>query len=73
MKNAPSPLRGLVVEERVLPVAAFVYVHCDVPAGVTLDEWRLARNHARRAARPCAHRERRAALVANLRRWIGQR
>jgi hypothetical protein len=71
MRNAPSPLRGLVVEERALPVAAFVYVQCDVPAGVTLDEWRVARNHARRA--PDAHRERRTALVANLRRWIDRR
>ena len=54
-------------------MAAFGYVRCDVPPGVTLDEWRLARNHARGAARLDAHRERRAALVANLRRWIGQR
>ena len=73
MRNAPSPFQGLVVEERVLPVAAFVYVHCDVPPGVTLDEWRLARNYARGAARLDAHCERRAALVANLRRWIRQR
>ena len=54
-------------------MAAFVYVQCDVPAGVTLDEWRVARNHARRAPRPDAHRERRAGLVANLRRWIDRR
>jgi hypothetical protein len=73
MRNAPSPLRGLLVEERVPPAAAFVYVHCDVPAGVTLDEWRLAGNHARRAARLDARRERRAAPVAKLHRWIGQR
>jgi hypothetical protein len=69
MRNAPSPLRDLVVENRVVPATAFVYVHCDVPASMRLDEWRLARNRARRAA----DRERRAALVANLRRCIGQR
>jgi hypothetical protein len=43
----------------------FVYVHCDVPAGMTLDEWRLVRNRARRPAR-------RGRRVPNLRRWIGQ-
>jgi hypothetical protein len=73
MRNAPSRLRDLLVEDRVLPATAFGYVHCDVPASVTLDEWRRARNHARLAARLEARRERRAALVANLRRWIGQR
>jgi hypothetical protein len=52
---------------------AFMYVHCDVPASMTLDEWRLARIRTRRAARLSARRERRAALVANLRRCIGQR
>ena len=73
MKNALSPLRDLVVEDRVATATAFVYVHCDVPAGMTLDEWRLARNRARRAAELDARREGRGALVANLRRWIGQR
>jgi hypothetical protein len=50
-----------------------VYVHCDVPASMTLDERPLAGNRPRRAARFDARRERRAALVANLRRCIGQR
>lgn len=72
MMNAPSPLPDLV-EDRVLPATAFAYVHCDVPASLTLDEWRLARNCGRRAARLDARRERRAALVANLRRCVGQR
>jgi hypothetical protein len=73
MRNAPSPLRDLAVEDRVLPAAAFLYVQRDVPVGVTLDEWRLARDGARRGARLDARRERRAALVAHLRRWIGRR
>jgi hypothetical protein len=72
MRNAPSPLRDLLVEDRVLPATAFAYVQCDVPASMTLDEWRLAGNRARRAARLDARRERRAALVANLRRCVGQ-
>jgi hypothetical protein len=73
MTNAPTPLRALVAEDRLLPATAFVYVHCDVPARMTLDEWRLGRNRARRAARLDTRRERRAALVANLRCCIGQR
>jgi hypothetical protein len=72
MRNAPSQLSGVFVEERVLP-ASFAYVHCDVPASMTLDEWRRARNGARRAAESEARRERRAARVATLRRCIGQR
>jgi hypothetical protein len=73
MRTARSPLRDLVVEDVVLPATAFVYVDCDVPAGMTLDEWRRSRNRARRIALLDAHRERRAALVANLRRCIDQR
>jgi hypothetical protein len=73
MRNAPSPLRALVMEDRLLPATAFAYVHCDVPASMTLDEWRRARNRARRAGEIELRRERRAALVANLRRCIGQR
>jgi hypothetical protein len=79
MRNAPAPLRALVVEDRLLPATAFVYVHCDVPASMTLDEWRLGRGRARRAARLDARRERRAARaarvarVANLCHGIGRR
>jgi hypothetical protein len=73
MRNAPSPLLELVGEDGVLPSTAFAYVHCDVPASMTLDDWRLDRNRARRTARLRAHSERRAALVAHLRRCIGQR
>jgi hypothetical protein len=73
MSNAPSPLRALLVEDRVLPATAFAYVHCDVPASMTLDEWRLARSRARCAAAIELRRERRAILVANLRRCIGRR
>jgi hypothetical protein len=71
MSNAPSPLQGLVVDDRVLAATAFAYMHCDVPAGMRLDQWRLARNRARRAAEIHARRERREALVANLRRCVG--
>jgi hypothetical protein len=67
MRNAPASFVG----EHVLP-ASFAYVHCDVPAGMTLAEWRLARNRARRATEIEARRDRRAALVATLRRCIGQ-
>jgi hypothetical protein len=73
MRNAPTPLRVLLVEDRVVPATAFAYVHSDVPASMTLDEWRLARNRARRAVKLDAHRQRRAALGAGLRRSIGQR
>jgi hypothetical protein len=73
MRNAPSPLRTLVAADRLLPATAFAYVHCDVPASMTLDDWRRARNRARRAAEIELRRERRAALVASLRRCIGQR
>jgi hypothetical protein len=73
MSNAPTPLRALVVEDRLLPATAFAYVHCDVPASMTLDEWRRGGNSARRAARLDARRERRGALVANLRHCIGRR
>jgi hypothetical protein len=61
MRNTPSP------------ATAFAYVHCDVPASMTLGDWRLARNHERRVAENEVRRERRAAVVANLRRCIGQR
>jgi hypothetical protein len=71
MRNAPSPLSDVFVEERVL-TASFAYVHRDVPASMTLDEWRRARNRARRAAESEARRERRAARLATLRRCIGQ-
>jgi len=64
MSNVPSPLAD---------ATAFAYIHCDVPANMTLDEWRLARNRARRAAATESRRERRTARVAGLRRWIGRR
>jgi hypothetical protein len=72
MRNAPSPLRDVFGDERVLP-ASFAYIHCDVPANMTLPEWRLARDRARRAAQNDALRERRAGRIATLRRYIGQR
>jgi hypothetical protein len=73
MTNARSPLQELLVEDRIVPATAFAYVHCDVPVGMKLDEWRSARNRARRSAEIDARRARRTALVPNLRRWIGQR
>jgi hypothetical protein len=39
---------------------AFMYVNCDVPEGMTLREWRRAREDARREQRR-VHRTRRAA------------
>ena len=73
MRNAPSSLRGLVVDNRVVPATAFAYMQSDVPAGMTLSEWRVARSRARRTADLDARRQRRAALVAKLSRWIDQR
>jgi hypothetical protein len=72
MRNAPSPLKEVFVKQRV-PPASLAYVRCGVPASMTLDEWRLARSGARRAAESEARRERRAVLIATLRRRIGQR
>ena len=72
MRNAPSQHRDVIVQERVLP-ASFAYIHCDVPANMTLREWRLARNRARRTAESKGRRERRAALVATLRRCMRDR
>jgi len=68
MTNTPSPLRSLHVDDSVLAATGFAYVHCDVPAGMRLDQWHHARNRARRAAAIRARRERRNAVVANLRR-----
>ena len=73
MTYARPSLQAVLIDERVEPATGFAYVHCDVPAGVTLDEWRRVRNRARRAAEIAAHRERRRALVAHVRRCIGQR
>ena len=72
MTNARSPLRDLLVEDRLVAVTGFAYMHCDVPAGMRLDEWRRARNRARRAAEIDARRARRRALVDNLRHCVGQ-
>jgi hypothetical protein len=60
---------------RNAPTAAtvFAYVQCDVPASMTLADWRVARSRAHRSAELEARRERRAAVVANLRRCIGRR
>jgi hypothetical protein len=49
----------------LLAATGFAYIQSDVPPGVTLDEWRRARN----LARP----ERRRPLVASLRHRIGRR
>jgi hypothetical protein len=67
MTNSPSPLREALAD-RLLPATGFAYMHCDVPAGMRLDEWHVARVRARRAAQIDARRERRRALVGNLRR-----
>jgi hypothetical protein len=73
MAKTRSPLQDLLVQDRVVPASAFAYVQCDVPLGMRLDEWRRERNRARRAAELEAHRARRQALVAHLRRCIGRR
>jgi hypothetical protein len=68
--NTPSPVRSLHVDDRLLAATGFAYVHCDVPAGMRLDQWHFALNRARRAAAIHARRERRKAIVENLRRCI---
>lgn len=72
MTNTPSPRQGLLVADGDVPAIAFAYVQCDVPAGMSLGEWRVARNRARRAAEIETHRARPKALAANLRRCIGR-
>jgi hypothetical protein len=73
MTNAPSPLQELLLDDRLVHATGFAYMHCDVPAGMRLDQWRIARNRARRTAEVHARRERRKALLANLRRCTGRR
>jgi hypothetical protein len=73
MAKTRSPLQDLLGKDRVVPASAFAYVQCDVPSDMRLDEWRRERNRARRAAQLEAHRARRRALVAHLRRCIGRR
>jgi hypothetical protein len=73
MKNAPSSLQELLVDDRLVAATGFAYMHCDVPAGMRLDQWHAARNRARRSAEMRARCERRKALVADLRRWTGLR
>jgi hypothetical protein len=68
MTNTPSPLQSLRIDDRILAATGFSYVHCDVPSDMRLDQWHVARNRARRAAEMSARRERRKAIVANLRR-----
>ena len=70
MNNAPSPLQSFRIDDRVLAATGFAYMHCDVPSDMRLDQWHFARNRARRAAAIHARRERRRAIVDNLRRCI---
>jgi hypothetical protein len=70
MRQTPSPIRSLRVDERALAATGFAYVHCDVPSDMRLDQWHFARNRARRDAEILARRVRRGAVVANLRRCI---
>ena len=72
MKNTPSPLQGLRIDDRVRAATGFAYVDCDVPSDMRLDQWHFARNRARRAAAIHARRERRRAIVANLRHCINR-
>jgi hypothetical protein len=46
---------------------AFVYVNCDVPEGMTLREWRRAREDARRKQRRAGRARRAAAYRPRLR------
>jgi hypothetical protein len=71
MSNASEEHPEVTAQERVLP-ASFAYIHCDVPANMTLPKWRVVRSRAHRAAENDARRERRAGRMARLRRCIGQ-
>jgi hypothetical protein len=48
----------------------FAYVHTDIPAGMTIGEWRTQRT-AERAAAHAAGRESRQRCVQAIRRWLG--
>jgi hypothetical protein len=67
-KRSPSQ-----AQDRLVPATAFTYVDCDVPPGMRLDEWRRARNRARRTAKTDARHDRRKARAAGLRGRISQR
>jgi hypothetical protein len=70
MTDKRSPRQA---QDRLVPAAAFTYVHCDVPPGMRLDEWRRTRDRARRTAKADARHDRRKARAASLRRRISQR
>jgi hypothetical protein len=48
----------------------FVYVHTDIPEGMTIREWRRERAAARQATRPL---RRRPLLATPMRAWIAAR
>ena len=50
----------------------FVYVHTDIPAGMTIGEWRAHRAAERGAARPArrSRRSPRRAAVTIVRTWL---
>jgi hypothetical protein len=48
----------------------FVYVHTEIPEGMTIREWRAQRAAERAAMRVAADRERRRRRVETTRRWL---
>jgi hypothetical protein len=48
----------------------FVYVHTDIPAGMTIGEWRTRRAAERIAVKTAAHQERRRRRAAAIRRSL---
>jgi hypothetical protein len=48
----------------------FAYVHTDIPAGMTIGEWRTRRAAERIAIKTAARQERRRRRAAAIRRWL---
>ena len=49
----------------------FVYVHTDIPAGMTIGEWRAQRSAERAAAHAAGRESRHRVASQAIRRWLG--
>jgi hypothetical protein len=55
---------------QTVPPHSFVYVHTDIPGGMTIDEWRARRAAKRIAINTAAREQRRRRRAAAIRRWL---